>query len=363
MKKSSKKIIEELKLSLNINGDDSNLNDLISCWSQFGTRPNRIILYNTYSSKDFNDIILPLAVEKNVFTEVVPSDDENIINDKMFVKISDGIFISYVVVDRNYENSKINEICFFYRTETDAKRIQELIKELNSCVIGYESEEEIHFRLNTISLSPNGLEIEPLDINEDFSEIDHFYNEKTSKSISKLIKGIKKSDRGLSIFFGERGTGKTSLIHHLAHKLDRLVIYIPNNMIDHTINNPEFRKFFKKHNRPVIILDDCEMLTNEPFGRSSQFVGNLIQLVDGLLADTLQLQIITIFNVDRESDIDELLLEANNLLNVVEFCELTSDEANDLSTHLGNKRKYLNPSRLIDVVQNRQSEKSQGIGF
>jgi hypothetical protein len=363
MKKSSKKKIEELDLSLNINRDDPNLNDFISCWKDFGARPNRITLYNTYSSKEFNDIILPLAIQKNVFTEVIPSDDDNIINDKMFVRISDGICISYVVLDRNYDNSKINEICFFYRDDSDAKRIQEIIKELNSCVIGYDSEEEIHFRLNTVSLSSNGLELEPIDVSEDYNELDLYYHSKTEKGIEKIIKKIKKSDSGLSVFLGERGTGKTSLIHYLAQKLDRLVIYIPNNMIDHTINNPEFRKFFKKHNRPVIIIDDCEMLTNEPFGRSSQFVGNLLQLVDGLFSETLQLQVITIFNVDKEDEVDELLLESNNLIDVVEFSLLTSEEANELSNHLGYKKKYTNKTRLLDVIRNTFSKKTETIGF
>jgi putative ribosome biogenesis GTPase RsgA len=51
---------------------------------------------------------------------------------------------------------------------------------------------------------------------------------------------IKKSEKGLSVLWGERGTGKTSIINYLADKLDRIVIFIPNNLIEHTINNPDF---------------------------------------------------------------------------------------------------------------------------
>lgn len=366
MKNSSKEKTKEIDLNLNINRDDSNYNDFISCWKDFGNRPNRITLYNTYSSKEFNNIILPLAIEKNVFTEIIPSDDDddnNIINDKVFVRISDGICISYVVLDRSYENSKINEICFFYRDESDSKRIQELVKELNSCIIGYDSEEEIHFRLNTVSISSNGLELEPIDVIEEYNDLNLNYNTKTKKSVEKIIKKIKKNDVGLSVFFGERGTGKTSLVHYLTKKLDSVFIYIPNNMIDHTINNPDFRRFLKKHNHPVIIIDDCEMLTNEPFGRSSQFVGNLLQLVDGLFSDSLKLQVITIFNVNKEDEVDDLLLESNNLIDVVEFHPLTPEESSELSNELGYKKKYTSKTRLLDVIRNNFSKKIETIGF
>ena len=105
------------------------------------------------------------------------------------------------------------------------------------------------------------------------------------------------------------------------------------------------------------------MLTNEPFGRSSQFVGNLLQLVDGLFSETLQLQVITIFNVDKEDEVDELLLESNNLIDVVEFSLLTSEEANELSNHLGYKEKYTNKTRLLDVIRNTFSKKTETIGF
>jgi predicted AAA+ superfamily ATPase len=69
-----------------------------------------------------------------------------------------------------------------------------------------------------------------------------------------LLKRLKKCDKGLGILVGDRGTGKTSMISHISNKLDRVVIFIPNNMIDHTINNPEFGKFLRRFNRPIIVV-------------------------------------------------------------------------------------------------------------
>jgi excinuclease UvrABC helicase subunit UvrB len=70
-----------------------------------------------------------------------------------------------------------------------------------------------------------------------------YYNQKTLKNINKLVKSIKKD--WSSILYGQRGTGKTNTISYICDKLDRIVIFIPNTLIESTINNQEFRHFWK----------------------------------------------------------------------------------------------------------------------
>lgn len=355
--------MDKTSFNININRDESHLNDFLNCWSIFGTRPNKITLYNTYSTSAFNELVSEMVKERNVFTEVIPTDESYIINDKMFVKIDDGLYLSYVIIDRKQENSIINEITFLYKDyDGDFKKIQEIIEKLNECLV-YFCEEQGN-KLNAISLTPNGLEIEPLDISKlDMDNIDLYYSEKTMKEIDKLTKSIKKSDKGLSILYSERGNGKTSVISYITNKLDRIVIFIPNNMVEHTINNPDFRKFLKKYIKPVIVIDDCEMLFNEAFTKSNIFVNNLLQMVDGLLSDSIEVNIITIFNVDDDEEIDHSLLECNNLIDVIEFQKLSQDESNELSKHLGHDKSYKNKTRLIDIIKKRKSKDTIDIGF
>jgi len=71
------------KINLNINKDDYNINDFLYCWNKFGTRPNKVILYNQYSTKLFNELII--GTSENRFTEIIPSDDFNVINEKVLV--------------------------------------------------------------------------------------------------------------------------------------------------------------------------------------------------------------------------------------------------------------------------------------
>ncbi len=348
-------------LNLNVNKDDAELNDFLYCWEQFESRPNKIVIHNTYSTNLFNEVLDNQVIERNFFTEVVPAEEAFIINDKMFVKISDDVYCSYIVIDRKHENSVINEVTFLYKEEENFNLIQEMVEEFNGCVINFDEDDN---KLNTIALSQSGLEVEPIEMPDfDADNFELYYSKQTSKDINKLVKEIKKADKGLSILLGERGTGKTSVINYLASKLDRIVIFIPNNMIEHTINNPEFRKFLKRYSKPIIVLDDCEMMFHEYFTKSNMFANNLLQMVDGFLSDSMEVNIVAIFNVEHEDEIDHSLLEANNLIRVIEFEELSIEESNELSDYLGNKRQYKNKTTVLDIIKNKKPREKKDFGF
>jgi len=348
-------------LGLSVTKDDYTLNDFIYCWDKFGERPNRVLIHNTYSSKLFAKLMEERIIEKNVFTEVIPDSVEVIINDKILAKLDEACYISYIVADRNMDNSFIDSITFYYKRGYD--KIDGIIGDLNDCILDY-CEEDSN-KLNTIAISPSsGLELEPIGTKEDaFDDIEMFYSSRTFKSAEKAIKSIKKADKGLTIFYGERGTGKTSMIGYLASKLDRIAIFIPGGMVEHTICNPEFRKFVKKYEKPIVIVDDCESLIGDPYIRQSAFTAGVLQLVDGFLSDTINASLVLIFNEEEEEGIDPALLDCNNLLEVVEFEPLCEEEAADLSKKLGGKRQFRGKTRLVDVVKKKKKGSEAEIGF
>ena len=349
-------------LNLNINKDDSSINDYLFCWNVFDSRPNKVLVHDSYLANDFLKIISEMTIEKNDFTEILPDDECDIINSKTLAKLSEGVYISYVLIDEKQPDAIVSEITFFYQSENDKELIDEIIENLvQHCEVDYQ-ESEIN-KLNAIGFSGNSLELERVDTKIDLDAIELYYNNKTMKDINKLVKKIKKSQTGLSILYGDRGTGKTSVIHYLATKLDRIVIFVANNMLEHTINNPDFRKFIKKYNKVLLVLDDCEKSFNEYFVKSNFIVNNLLQLVDGFLSDTVDLSIVAIFNVECSEEIDHNLMNCNNLIDIIYFDELEISEANELSEHLGDKSKQKNKSKLIDIIKKRKSLNNKKIGF
>jgi len=348
-------------LNLNISKDDQETNDFLYCWEKFSKRPSKIVVHNSYSGNSFLEIFEPKIQDTNVLIEVSPGEESFLIHEKVFAKLTNDIYCSYLVIEKNTPNCIVSEVTFFFSDKKFIDEIQTIINDLNNCQLDF-CEEDVN-NLNTLTNTQSGVEIEPIDSLVDLECFDMFYSKSTMKKINKLIKEVKKSKKGLSILYGERGTGKTSVISYLASKLDRIVIFIPNNLIENTINNSEFRKFLKRFDRPIIVIDDCEMIFSELFTKSNIFSNNLMQLVDGFLSDTVEVNIVSIFNVDNENEIDHSLLECNNLISTIEFDRLSADESTDLSDYLGFKRNIKKKSKVIDIVKNREFYELPKIGL
>ena len=346
-------------LKININKDDSGLNDFLYLWDIFKTRPNKVLIHGTFDFKE-TESFFDQYEKVNKFTEIICLEIDDIINDKVLLKSTESIYISYIAVDKLTESAVISDITIYYSSSEDADEVNEIIKSVSEYQVIDDSEEG--HNLNVVSLSNNSIELEEIKYDDiDIDNIEEYYSKQTFKDLSKWLKKSKKQQSGLSILYGKRGTGKSSAIKYLATKLDRNLIFVPNNLVDLTINSSDFSKFLRKHENPILILDDCEMIFNEFFTKSNIIANNLMQLVDGLLSN--KLSIITIFNVEDKSEIDHNLIECNNLIDIVEFTDLSNSEANQLSELLGYKQKHKNDIRLLDLIKNNKSDNKKRLGF
>jgi len=353
------------KVNININGDDHNINDYLYCWSELGERPNRIVLYDHYESDSFKNLIIEEGSQyQGIFTEVIPTESDYMVNDKVLIKIADSIYVSFTQFDKLTEENIIGEVSFIYSNESSLE-INKILSKLNEISVDITFEDDK--RVNCITIGQNGLDLDPISLMKaDYENIELYFNDETIKSAEKLIKKIKKSSKGLTIIHGERGTGKTTLVNHISSNLDKVVIFIPCSMIEHTINNPDFRNFIKRYKNSTIILDDTELYFSEIYSKSNIFTNNLLQLVDGFQSDDLDINIITILNVESIDQIDHTLIDCNNLIDIIEVEKLTKERAHELASHLGNKSKskIKNSIKLIDVLKKRDFNKNiPEIGF
>ena len=350
---------KKTNLKININKDDSGLNDFLYLWDIFKTRPNKVLIHGTFDFKE-TESFFDQYEKVNKFTEIICLEIDDIINDKLLLKSTESIYISYIAVDKLTESAVISDITIYYSSSEDADEVNEIIKSVSEYQV-IDDLEEGH-NLNVVSLSNNSIELEEIKYDDiDIDNIEEYYSKQTFKDLSKWLKKSKKQQSGLSILYGKRGTGKSSAIKYLATKIDRNLIFVPNNLVDLTINSSDFSKFLRKHENPILILDDCEMIFNEFFTKSNIIANNLMQLVDGLLSN--KLSIITIFNVEDKSEIDHNLIECNNLIDIIEFTDLSNSEANQLSELLGYKQKHKNDIRLLDLIKNTKSDNKKRLGF
>jgi SpoVK/Ycf46/Vps4 family AAA+-type ATPase len=339
--------------------EDTNLNDFLYCNEELGERPSKVVLAFNFKAKEFKEFIDgTLNKVINTLIEVIPDKDESIVNEKSLLKIEDKFFLSYTHMDKTMVSGFVSNVIFYHKIE-DLKIIDSYLEQLNNFVVEIE---EVKTKLSYVSNSTSGLILEPMDLMvADYENIELYFNDSTLKQAKKLIKKINKLEKGISIFYGKRGTGKTTLLSHILDSIDKNSIFIPISMVDSTINNPTFKDVLEADS--VIIIDDCEILNSDLYGKSSLTFANILQMVDGFFSDEIAVNIILSFNVENEDDIDEEILESNNLIDIIKIEELKKSKAIDLGKHLKIKNKIDTPLLLIDILKERFDVTPINIGY
>lgn len=351
--------------NINISKDDINTNDYLCVWSELIQRPNKITIYNHYDPDSFFGMLSQFDKQQNISTvsDVIPTGQDYLVNERSLVRLTETIFVSYSQLDKLTDSKIIGDVSFYFTNES-ILQVQDLIDKLSETEINYQDSDSQE-RFNSLVLSPEGLEIESINLLEtDYENIDLYYNDCVIKNSKKAIKEIKKKNKGLTVIFGQRGTGKTHLINYIVSSLDKLVIFIPSTMIDHTINNPDFINFIRRYQNSVVVIDDCETLFTDIYRKSTMFVNNLLQLIDGYQSDLLNLNFILSLNLEKDELYDKTLLDCNNLIVDIEVDYLEVQKIKDLCEHLKFKIKIKDKAKLNDVInkKNIKSDKME-LGF
>jgi hypothetical protein len=340
--------------------DDSNLNDFLYCTNEFGERPSKIVMTFNFKSLEFSKYFAEIECI-NVVTEASPADGVNMINEKYFAKINKNIYISYTHLDKNVDKSVITNVIIYYNTPHLGTLLEDIDSfiEKDSELIGKDKINIINYNHATHGYTLEGMDI----IEADYDNLNLYYNKSSAKGFNKIIKKIKKKNKGLFIMHGKRGAGKTTALSFIANNCSKMSIFIPNNMIEYTINNPDFLEVLKTYS-PLLILDDCEVLLDGIYSKSDIIFTNLLQLVDGFHSNELDTHILMCFNINSEDELDSTLIEANNLLKIVEVKPLNVETSNALSKHLGFNYEIKEDILLVNLLkENIEEEYTSKIGF
>lgn len=175
-------------------------------------------------------------------------------------------------------------------------------------------------------------------------------------------------DKGLILFHGEPGSGKSSYIKYLTSIIkNKEVLFIPPSMAE-MLSEPTIIPFLMQHRNSILVIEDAERVIGDREGNGSATgVSNILNLTDGILGDCLNIQIIATFNMKRER-IDQALLRKGRLIAEHKFQKLSASEANKLLKHIGkdfvvNESMSLADIYNIDIEEIRASEEKQRIGF
>lgn len=244
-----------------------------------------------------------------------------------------------VITIKNYVKK-----CDIYLDYADKNLIQDLINKIK-----FFAEKFKHQASISILTEMHGvIQSTAFDIKLDECDIELNYGIQMKEKYDKILCKLKSTDKGLILFHGDPGTGKTSLIKRITKEINKEIIFISSGMAD-VLTSPKLVAFLMSKINSILIIEDAEkIIKTREGGNSSDGVSNILNLTDGILGDCLKLQIIATYNTNREF-IDKALLRKGRLIAEHEFKPLSVKESNNLLKHLGSSFETTKPMTLAEM--------------
>ncbi len=176
-------------------------------------------------------------------------------------------------------------------------------------------------------------DFEPLDIKLPKIDLELNYGKKFKPVYEKIIQKIKTNNKGLYMFHGEPGTGKSSFIKYLTSVVDKEFIFIPTSFIEKFIADPNIFSILVRKKKCVIILEDAEKILVSRDRQENEYISTILNLSDGILSDMIQASIVLTYNCD-DAKIDKALKRKGRTLVDYKFDKLNIQESKKLAKKL-----------------------------
>lgn len=174
------------------------------------------------------------------------------------------------------------------------------------------------------------------------------YNDDFKEVHQNILKNIRKQNtKGLYLLHGEPGTGKSTYIKHLIHQQTKEVIFL-SPRIAGNLEDFSMTEFLIRRKNCILIIEDAEELVISRDNKQNSGLSFLLNLTDGLLGESLGIQIIATFNTDVRN-IDKALLRKGRLSAIYEFKKLSVNRTNVLLEKLGKNIQANTEMSLADI--------------
>lgn len=146
----------------------------------------------------------------------------------------------------------------------------------------------------------------------------------------KMCNILENDDSALMLFYGEPGTGKSSLIKHFISKYeDKDFIFMDGELLVNA-SKEKLMAYFLECQDTIFILEDCEKALLNRERNYNPVMSILLNLTDGIIGDVLNIKLICTFNTSL-SNIDKALLRKGRLSLKYEFKKLAKEKCRKLT--------------------------------
>jgi len=193
-------------------------------------------------------------------------------------------------------------------------------------------------------------------------DIDKNYNDDFKPAYNKICNCVNSDNTSLMLFYGEPGTGKTSVIKHLIAKYpEKDFVFVDDAIL---VNAPQEKlvSYFTENKNVIFILEDCEKVLMRRDKCFNPIINTLLNITDGIIGDVLGIKIICTFNTEL-SNIDSALLRKGRLSMKYEFKKLKAEKVNKILGKEINKDMTLADIYNYEDENDYSKDQSRKIGF
>lgn len=267
----------------------------------------------------------PLMEGRNRLIEAIPTID-NMVKafdaikfqlswTQMFI-VADHIVFNVTIDSSNY--GAIDDISLATNRD-DLENIERLV--LESIVIKNVINDENSYRI--AYKGQYSIETTLCKFNDWKSDISGNYNDDVPYNEMNEI--IRRDKAGLIMLYGKPGTGKTSLVKSLINDNRETNFIFVDTSVCESISDGLFLDFLQENKSAVIVFEDCEKLLRSRDDAGNESLGTILNLTDGIIAESMKIKFICTFNCDLNK-VDEALLRKGRLSLKYEFKELSLEK-------------------------------------
>jgi hypothetical protein len=218
----------------------------------------------------------------------------------------------------------------------------------NKClqfVVKQKVNKEISF---IVSDRTGGLTTKKIEIKKPRIDFETNYNDGFKEIHKTIVKNIRQNGKkGLYLFHGQPGTGKSTYIKYLIQCQNKQVIFLSPKMAGN-LDDIHFTNFLLDNPNCILVIEDAEEIILTRDNNQNTRLSFLLNLTDGLLSEGLGIQIIATFNTDL-INIDKALLRKGRLTTIYEFKPLELNKTNHLIRKIGHNFEVKNKMTLADI--------------
>ena len=312
--------------------------------------------------KNINEILFYKWLDINQTSKIIKIHSSQTYNTKK--KKMRGVNTIYLLQDEIMIDIEDGHVVIAHQEEQEDAALQ-IIYQLKKIIKRQKTTHEFCL----ISFSPHGLHTYEIDLKKPKLDLQKHYNDDIMMMHNSILKYLRQNNKsGLILFHGVPGTGKSTYIRYLIHQLKKKVIFMPPNFAK-SLEAPEVTRLLIENANTIFVIEDAEdlLVSRDQFKNSS--ISMLLNLTDGLLGESLGIQIIATFNT-HVSNIDKALLRKGRLIGLYEFKPLSIEKSKILLTENGvTNTDIKQPMTLAYIYNTEQNEftyntnKRKSIGF